>query len=309
MTTKKYYWLKLPDNFFEDKSIKKLRRIAGGDTYTIIYLKMLLKSLKDNGKIYYDGIEESVAEEIALELDEDADNVLVTINFLKRYGLLKESGDDVMLTQIPTMVGSESAAAERMRRSREKKKVESIESDGSQPDAIECNDVAKKRNNVTPELHHGYVEIEKEIEKSKEIEVEIDTEKRERDRVDITVSKDTVCPTDVERVMSEWNALGINSLKYIKPGTNRQALLKARINEYGIDSVLEAISNIKRSSFLRGQNQRGWLITFDWFIKPNNFLKVLEGNYDDKSAGPPGSQQDRNSWIDNIDYTGIEEGI
>ena len=47
---KRYYWLKLPDDFFRQKPIKKLRRIAGGDTYTIIYLKMLLVSLKNEGK-------------------------------------------------------------------------------------------------------------------------------------------------------------------------------------------------------------------------------------------------------------------
>lgn len=167
MTTKKYYWLKLPDNFFEDKSIKKLRRIAGGDTYTVIYLKMLLKSLKDGGKIYYDGIEDSVAEEIALELDEDPDNVMVTLNFLKRYGLLQESGDDVMLTQLPAMVGSESAAAERMRRSREKKKLEPATSNHALPQSTTDSG---KCNIVTPELHHGYVEKEIDKEIDKEIE-------------------------------------------------------------------------------------------------------------------------------------------
>lgn len=46
MAEKKYYWLKMTDQFFEDKAIKKLRKIAGGDTYTIIYLKMLLTAIK-----------------------------------------------------------------------------------------------------------------------------------------------------------------------------------------------------------------------------------------------------------------------
>ena len=46
MAEKKYYWLKLGDEFFGDKTIKKLRKIAGGDTYTIIYLKMLLLAVK-----------------------------------------------------------------------------------------------------------------------------------------------------------------------------------------------------------------------------------------------------------------------
>lgn len=45
---KRYYWLKLPDGFFRQKAIKKLRKIAGGDTYTIIYLKMLLVAMKQD---------------------------------------------------------------------------------------------------------------------------------------------------------------------------------------------------------------------------------------------------------------------
>lgn len=68
---KKYYWLRLKDDWFNSKVIKKLRKIAGGDTYTIIYLKMQLLSLKNEGKLYYEGVEDSFEEELALDLDED----------------------------------------------------------------------------------------------------------------------------------------------------------------------------------------------------------------------------------------------
>ena len=78
---KKYYWLKLKNNFFSQPKIKKLRKIAGGDTYTIIYLKMQLYSLEDDGKLYFDGIEENFVEEMALKIDEDPENVGVTIQF------------------------------------------------------------------------------------------------------------------------------------------------------------------------------------------------------------------------------------
>lgn len=79
MAEKKYYWLKMTDQFFEDKAIKKLRKIAGGDTYTIIYLKMLLTAIKQGNKMYFEGIEDDFMEELALELDEDTDNVKVRI--------------------------------------------------------------------------------------------------------------------------------------------------------------------------------------------------------------------------------------
>ena len=115
-------------------------------------------------------------------------------------------------------------------------------------------------------------------EKGLDIDKDIDKEKDNK----LIVSKDTICQTDVRRVIEEWNKLqevGINPIRDIKPSSKRCQLLKGRIREYGIDEVLNAINNVRKSDFLRGENNRGWMITFDWFVKPNNFLKTLEGNY------------------------------
>lgn len=120
--TKKYYWLKLKDDFFRDKRIKKLRRIAGGDTYTVIYLKMQLLSIKNNGVLIYEGIEDNFAEELALELDEDTENVKVTLAFLQGNGMIEETEPDhFLMTETIKCIGSESTSAERVRKHREKK--------------------------------------------------------------------------------------------------------------------------------------------------------------------------------------------
>lgn len=106
----------------------------------------------------------------------------------------------------------------------------------------------------------------------------------------LTVSNDTVCWTkDVQRVLDVWNSLGLNKIQKISKDTNRGKMLNARLKEYGADTVVNAIERIKKSSFLKGQNLSGWTIVFDWFIKPNNFIKVMEGNYDDNtgSTQPP----------------------
>ena len=97
-----------------------------------------------------------------------------------------------------------------------------------------------------------------------------------------TISKDIVSSTKVQPIIDSWNSLGLQKLVAINPNTNRYRLLNARIKEYGLDTVLQAIENIRYSSFLKGQNNKNWTITFDWLIKPNNFTKVLEGNYRDK---------------------------
>ena len=82
-------------------------------------------------------------------------------------------------------------------------------------------------------------------------------------------------------IVSSWNDLGLQELRNIK--NNRKVLLDTRLKEHGEDSIYEAIRQINKSSFCKGQNQRGWVITFDWLIKPNNYIKVLEGNYTDKN--------------------------
>lgn len=97
-----------------------------------------------------------------------------------------------------------------------------------------------------------------------------------------TISKDIVSSNELQPVIDKWNELGLQKLISVNKGTNRYKLLHARIKEYGQDKVLKAIENIKYSNFLKGQNNKSWTITFDWLVKPNNFIKVLEGNYANK---------------------------
>lgn len=170
-STKKYYWLKLNEGFFRDKKIKKLRRIAGGDTYTVIYLKMQLLSLKTDGKLFFEGVEDNFVEEIALEIDEEVDNVKVTVAFLMNNGLLEEVEEDsYILPQTIESIGSESSSAERVRRHRAKKKQALP---GTDSKALQCN---------TDETN-GNTEIEKE--KEKDIDKEKELTDRQRERVEL----------------------------------------------------------------------------------------------------------------------------
>ena len=126
MAEKRYYWIQLKEGFFKQKEIKKLRKIAGGDTYTVIYLKMLLAAVKQNCKLYFEGVEDNFPEELALELDEDPENVKITLAFLERQGLIQVvEKDEYFLPQCKELVGSESESAARVRRHRERKALQS----------------------------------------------------------------------------------------------------------------------------------------------------------------------------------------
>lgn len=132
------------------------------------------------------------------------------------------------------------------------------------------------------------VPLEKEEEKEKDIDIDINN-----------ISKDILSSNKLLPLIEAWNKLSLSKLVAIKPNTNRYKMLKARINEFGIEKVIEAIESINNSDFLKGQNDRSWVITFDWFIKPNNFTKVLEGNYLNKGGninGQYGNGKFNNRW-------------
>lgn len=158
---RRYYWLKLKEDFFTDKRIKRLRRISGGDTYTIIYLKLLLLSLKDSGKLYYDGVETDFIKELALTIDETEDDVMVTVNYLVAQGLMEiiTENDEYFLTEIPSLIGSETASTRRSRKSRGQK-------------ALQCNTGATSCN-LLQQNCNGDIEIDKEIDIELEKEGEL----------------------------------------------------------------------------------------------------------------------------------------
>lgn len=153
---KKYYWLKLMGDFFTQPKIKKLRKIAGGDTYTIIYLKLQLLSLKNDGKLFFEGIEDNIIEEIALTIDEDVDNVQVTFQYLLNQGLIEEvTQDEYLMTETCELIGSESDSAKRVRKYRKNKALEEK--------TLLCNSAVTNCN----------IEIEIELEKDIDIDKKI----------------------------------------------------------------------------------------------------------------------------------------
>ena len=64
-------------------------------------------------------------------------------------------------------------------------------------------------------------------------------------------------------------------------GKRRQALI-ARYNESGVDAIKAVVINAASSSFLNGGSERPFVANFDWIFRPNNFQKILEGNYKNK---------------------------
>lgn len=116
----RYYWIKLKDTFFQDKHIKKLRKLPGGSDCVIAYMKMMLASTKTNGIITLDGIEETPAEEIALMIDETKEICQMTMVYGLKVGFIQQMDDlsACKLLQVEQLLDSETDDASRKRENR-----------------------------------------------------------------------------------------------------------------------------------------------------------------------------------------------
>ncbi len=169
MANKRYYWLKLKTDFFLQPKIRKMRSLENGSDLTIIYLKMQLLSIENEGVIYLEGLEDSIESELELLIDENVELIKKTIDFLKRYKLLEIiSNDELHLLEIKESIGSECNSTERVRKHREKKKM------------LQCNNTV---TDIKQQVTNSNTEIEIEIEIEKEIDIE-SREKSERERKD-----------------------------------------------------------------------------------------------------------------------------
>lgn len=92
---------------------------------------------------------------------------------------------------------------------------------------------------------------------------------------------------DFEKIKGSWNdeAQKSHSLmpKLRSMQKQRQKQIAARIREYGEEVFFDAMKKAVASDFLNGKNRRGWIASFDWFVKPTNFAKVVDGNYNDSA--------------------------
>ena len=115
---------------------------------------------------------------------------------------------------------------------------------------------------------------------------------------------------DFEKLCELWNQQMTDNnctIPQIQRITDRrkQAVL-SRLREFSKDEILKVIENCARSDFLNGRNNRNFIASFDWAFLPNNFIKILEGNYNNKFENNPSYQ---NGLQANTDKYFLRRGV
>lgn len=133
MAERRFYWLKLKNTYFNQISQKKMKRQEHGTEMQVIYLRMMLLSINSEGCIYYQGVYDTLAEELAEEFDEPVELIEKTLNYLiDNHMITVDDADSYYLPEAVDCIGSETAAAERMRRNRAR---QNAEADQEEPEA------------------------------------------------------------------------------------------------------------------------------------------------------------------------------
>lgn len=332
-TGKKFYWIKLRKDFMTGDVVDFLMSQRNGSQYVVLYQMLCMMCINTKGALSRQ-IGELI---IPFDIDKiqrdckyfSRDTIAVALGLFKKVGLIYEQDAGVLaITGFENLVGCETDYAIQKRNQRQlpdsitdnamdssedgnmDNTTDATVDTGADSDMDNATDNSMDKdadrsvdNDVDNSMDRNAdssvdnVHTEKEIELEKEIRVknlEKETEKNMG-----TVSDETVCQTDVRRIVDAWNDLqdyGIKPISRLGSGSKRYRSLAARIREYDAAGVLRAIERIKASDFLRGRNKNGWVITFDWFVLPNNFPKVFEGNYDRQTGN--GCRTEFNEWED-----------
>ena len=284
----KISWIKLSVNIFDDEKIKLIRKMPEGNSIILIWIQLLCMAGKtnDNGAVYMGQNMYYTDEMLATICDEPLNTIRLALETFRRFEMIEHSEQGLITIEnwerhqnTEGMERVKTGNAGRQRLYYWRKKLLSVGIDPYQEGFTEDVEIMKKmyeNKNLTLGLTSPH-RPEIDIDIDKEIDKNISSD-------DVEVEKEQSKSNWKTEIIDEWNKLdgNIPKIQSLNPGTDRYKMIKARISEYSLNDVLKAIKTIDNSRFLKGYVST-WNATFDWFVKPSNFVKVLEGTYNDKT--------------------------
>lgn len=252
-------WIKIVIDIFDDEKILFIEQLPEADSIIVIWFKLLTLAGKINngGVLLFRDSIPYTDEMLATIFRRPINTVRLALKTFEQFGMV-----EIINNAITIPNWSKHQTLEQLESRKEYMRNYMQEYREKQKQLAEGKVNSKVNSLPNSKANVNSLEGEEDIEEDIEEEREVDSYK--------------------ETIIAKWNNLGLQQLRSIS--NNRLILLNARIKEYSLDEVVQAIENINKSSFLKGQNKKNWTITFDWLIKPNNFIKVLEGNYTDKEG-------------------------
>lgn len=107
-------------------------------------------------------------------------------------------------------------------------------------------------------------------------------ETKEEEETEEQTKKETKEKEDIhQQFVDGYHAICPSLPKVMRITDSRKRAIKARIKDDGLDTIKTVLEKTEASDFLTGRSG-DFKATFDWILKPANFIKILEGNYDNR---------------------------
>jgi|GEM_PF-3406456 len=121
---KRYYWLKLQENFFERDEIKIIEAMPNGKDYILFYLKLMLKSINDNGRLMFKTTIPYTPGMLSTITHTNIDVVKVAVDTFIGLGLMEKLDDGALfMSEVNKMLGTETDYAQKKREYRQKQNL------------------------------------------------------------------------------------------------------------------------------------------------------------------------------------------
>lgn len=258
--------------FFSDIKVRKISRACGSQS-TSILICLLCNIYRDEG--YYIVWDEDLPFVIADTVGVSEGAVKEVLNKALQVGFF-----DNALYERYKILTSYGIQKRFLNATYQRKEIEFI------PEyRINCtNNSINHAINSINDIHNEQSKVYKRKEKVNDSKVNTKKETSpngEEKKVELSFhSTDKI---DFVGLMDYFNATFEGKLPSIKSVTDsRKKAIKARIAQYGKESVRQVFQTILNSQFLLGNNDRNWRPDFDWIFKAANYTKILEGNYNGK---------------------------
>nr|DAD58366.1 MAG TPA: replisome organizer [Caudoviricetes sp.] len=259
-------WIKLSTGLPDNRKIKQIRTLPNGDTIALmwIFLMCLAGNSNDDGFVFFTKEIPYTDEMLAEEFKMDINTIRLGLATFEKFGMLEIVNDFICLSA-----------------------WEKWQSTDKLSELKEYNRIKQRESRARKRLSKTVNDMSMTSQPCQDIDIELDKDK-EKDN-NLIVSKDTIRQTDVRRAVEEWNKLqdvGIPPVVRIDMNSQRIKNLKSKLRKLDtFDEYLQAIKNIRESTFLQGDNDRGWIITFKWFVEKDHMDRILGGDFKPRKKG------------------------
>lgn len=269
-------WIKITTDMFDNRKIRHLRKLPEGNSIVLIWVMLLAMAGKcnDHGKIYLTENIPYTPKMLADELDFEENTVQLALQALEQLDMI------VLDDGYFSITGWE------------------------EHQNIEGMDRIREQNRIRKQRQR---EKERLIAESRVMSRDSHATEEEKD-----IDKESKEKVTCEQVVDLYRSICVSYPKVISLSEARKRAIRARLKMYSMDDFRMLFEKAEASSFLKGANNRNWSATFDWLLKESNMVKVLEGNYDNKTRSPAGAGTTGANKFNNFpqrqyDYGTLEE--